>query len=243
MPLITRFTTPGQRPAFGEPDRYSWGVLRVAILDLGDTLVGDSQPFPHVPDALRALAKFNLPRPSTPSRLTLLLVSDFTMVDPPVTKAKTAALVKEYLALLDGFGLRSFFTPVSKRITLSTQVGVNKPNRRIYEAALERSGTGATLHQCLAITENAAHLAACRKLGMATLRFGGDFTDWSAAPDLVKDLVAASASADAVEEGVFRRSLEAHGQIGAADEPLASGVTHVVGEGGTELERKRYSAI
>ena len=218
-------------------------MIRVAILDLGGTLVDDAHPFPHVPEALSALARIKLPGASPPSRLTLLLVSDFTMPEAPVTKAKTAALVKEYVALLEGFGLRPFFMPISKRITLSTQVGVLKPDRRIYEAALERSATGATLDECVSISEDAAHLAVCRQLGMATLRFGEDFTDWSAAPNLVRNLVAAGAASDEAEERLFGRSLDAHGQVGPPGRSLASGVTHVRDAVGDELVRKRYSAI
>lgn len=36
--------------------------------------------------------------------------------------------------------------------------------------------------ECLSITEDAGHVAACKALGMRALRFGGDFTDWSMRP-------------------------------------------------------------
>ena len=225
-------------------------MIRVVIFDLGDTLVENSKPFPHVVEALDALGRMRLADGASPKRLTLLLVSDFTMVDPPVTKVKTTALVKEYLALLEGFGLRRFFTPVSKRITLSTQVGVFKPDRRIYEAALERSATRATLNECLAITENGAHLAACRDLGMATLHFGHDFTDWSNGLAMVTDLVHGSAAADSSEQALFVRSLELHGQVGDTVGPVGGTVgsvvgsaTHVRGKDGAGVERTRFTAI
>ena len=86
-------------------------------------------------------------------------------------------------------GCASSFEPVERHVTLSTQAGVNKPDRRIYELALTRLGTDATLGDCLSITENAEHVAACRALGMQALQFGVAFTDWSQAPQLVRSLI------------------------------------------------------
>jgi len=124
-------------------------------------------------------------------------VSDFTMPDPPVTKAKVDLIVRDYLAQLDGFGLRRFVKPVDRHVTLSTQAGVFKPNRAVYELALTRLGTSARLADCLSITEDAGHIAASKQLGMTTLRFGGDFTDWSDAPFLVRRIVAPTSTVDA----------------------------------------------
>jgi FMN phosphatase YigB (HAD superfamily) len=117
----------------------------------------------------------------------MCLVSDFTMPAPPVTQAKIATLFDEYLSLLDGFGLRSFFEPVEEHITLSTHAGVNKPDRRIFEMAIERLGMTAQLLECLFITEAVAHLNAASALGMQTIPFNapGGFTDWADAPLLV----------------------------------------------------------
>jgi hypothetical protein len=85
--------------------------------------------------------------------------------------------------------LRRFFQPVSRHVTLSTHAGVMKPDRRVYELALERLGTDAGFDECVSITEDARHIAACRRLGMEALRFGDDFSDWCEAPLLVRHLV------------------------------------------------------
>ncbi|MGI8807057.1 MAG: HAD family hydrolase [Acidimicrobiales bacterium] len=160
-------------------------MVDVLLLDLGGTLVDGNQPFPHVKAALTTLKKF---QGSSEQRLQLAVVSDFTPADPP-TEAGVRARFKEYLALLDGFGLRRFFQPAAHHVTLSTHAGVPKPDRRVYELALERLGGGARLDDCLSITEHPGHVAACKALGMATLRFGADFTDWSETPLLVRHLV------------------------------------------------------
>ncbi len=215
-------------------------MISVLLLDLGDTLTDGTQVFPHVPEALAALRKLEN---GDGARIQLCLVSDFTMPSPGGPPVRT--LFSQYLAVLDRLDLRRFFRPVGRHVTLSTHAGVMKPDRRVYDLALERLGTGATLAESLVITEDAAHVEACRKLGMATLRFGDDFTDWSEAPAMVRQL-ANPAGVDAEEAAAFRRSLSEHGQLAESDGPLAPGVTHVIehdDEGNEVVRRKRFSAI
>ena len=170
-------------------------MIKVVMFDLGGTLIDDArQPFPHVNDALTAIAEF---KTTDGEALRSCLVSDFTMPSAPVTAAKITALFNEYLDILEETGLRSFFEPVGKRVTLSTQAGEVKPDRKIFEKALQRLGADAELEECLLITENAAHINKARTaLHMQTLQFGSagagqpDFDDWAEAPALVAKLVA-----------------------------------------------------
>jgi len=173
-------------------------MVDVLVLDLGGTLVDGDQPFPHVKAALGALQRF---RGSSGRPLQLALVSDFHPAGPP-TPAGIKARFTEYLRLLDGFGLRRFVQPVGRHVTLSTHAGVAKPDRRVYELALQRLGAGATLGDCLSITEDAGHVVACQALGMRALRFGGDFADWS---DLDPRVV-----------GLLRRRTRERGPLGQA---------------------------
>jgi hypothetical protein len=150
-------------------------MIKVLMLDLGQTLIdGANKPFPHVLEALTTIA-------SAPSAPKTCLVSDFKM---ELTAAKA---MKEYLAILDAAGLRSFFEPVQKRVTLSNHAGTVKPSRKIFETALRRLGVPATpLKNCSFITENAEHIKAARqKLHMQALQFGVDFTDWADVPALL----------------------------------------------------------
>ena len=169
-------------------------MLRVVMFDLGQTLVDAHQrPFDHVREALAAIAGFCS---ADGKPLRSCLVSDFTMVPPPITPAKLRPVFEEYLALLDSTGLRDLFEPVRRRVTLSTHAGVLKPERAVFEKALSRLQSKATLAECLFVTENAAHVHAARQaLGMTTLQFkapggsGFDFEDWSQAPALIAHLV------------------------------------------------------
>ena len=197
-------------------------MVDVLVLDLGGTLVDGGQPFPHAKAALFALQRF---RGSSGQPLQLALVSDFHPADP-ATPAGVKARFTEYLRLLDGFGLRRYFQPVGRHVTLSTHAGVTKPDRRVYELALQRLGSGATLTDCLSITEDAGHVAACKSLGMRALRFGGDFGDWSEAPLLVRQMIdPTSAHNTALALGVW---LDAHHRrkvAGVDGEPTAARAT------------------
>ena len=189
-------------------------MIRVVIFDLGQTLVDDTDhPFPHVKEALGVISTFT----SGGRPLRSCLVSDFLMPTPPVTSEKIKALFNEYLAILDHTGLRPFFEPVQKRVTLSTHAGVGKPNRQIFEKALRRLGAKVPLNECLLVTEDPTHIQAVHQnLYMATLRFRSsgstefDFDDWSQAPMLIANRISAHLSAN-VEAALKVHLAAAHG--------------------------------
>jgi len=184
------------------------------MFDLGDTLVdAQGRPYPHVREALSAIARL---KTAAGRPLRSCLVSDFMLAAPPATSPKVAALFAQYLDLLDATGLRPFFEPVTKRVTLSTHAGAMKPERAVFEKALKRLGVTATLAECLLVTESAAHVRAARsKLHMRALQFrppgaaAGDFADWADAPALIAHEVAPDHEANLHE--VVRAHLAARG--------------------------------
>ena len=163
-------------------------MIRVLMLDFGETLVHWETPFPNVPAALQALKLF---RAASGVPLQLALVADCHMPSTGATPARIDEVFQEYLTLLDAAGLRTFFEPVSRHVTLSAHAGVLKPDPRVFSLALTRLGLLAAWDECLIISDDWEQLAACRKLGMSTLRFSGIpadetcFLDWSEAPLLV----------------------------------------------------------
>jgi FMN phosphatase YigB (HAD superfamily) len=206
-------------------------MIRVVMFDLGGTLVdNDRHPFPHITDALTAMAAF---KTADGKPLRSCLVSDYTMPEPPATQAKITALFKKYLAILDQTGLRAFFEPVEKRVTLSTHAGVAKPDRRIFETALQRLGAKVPLEECLFITEDAGHIKEAReKLKMQTLQFGsagaGGFEDWADAPALIANLVAPGQAANS--HAAIKAHLAAKGVDLVHAEPAGSDRMTVSGQ-------------
>ncbi|WP_441289041.1 HAD family hydrolase [Sorangium sp. KYC3313] len=153
----------------------------VLLLDLGGTLEYGGVV---LPDAARALDVVSGFRTSSGQRLPVALVSDFTMPASGSGPVEIERLFHEYVDMLSHLGLAPYFQPPEQRITLSTQAGVRKPHRAVFELALERLGVAPRLDACLFVTESAEHVGACRALGMHALRLGpdGDFDVWSAGP-------------------------------------------------------------
>lgn len=176
-------------------------MLTTLIIDLGDTLVKDNKVLPFVTESLTALKSFQL---QDGSPLSMCLVSDFHQAQP-FTPQRVDEIFNDYLELLAQFGLSEFFEPIQEKITLSTHANIFKPDRRVFELALQRLGNTRRLDECLFITENDTHIDACRRFGMETLTFGTTdpevgFDDWSIglmliankfAPDNLSNLQAA----------------------------------------------------
>jgi FMN phosphatase YigB (HAD superfamily) len=177
-------------------------MIRVVLFDLGLTLIDSrDQPFPHVKEALTTIQSFTT---AHGKKLLTGLVSDFDLAAPPATPAKISAIFSRYLAVLDGTGLRPFFEPVQRRVTLSTHAGVLKPDRKVFETALARQRSKASLKECLFITENQDHIRVARTaLRMSALQFRSDasttfdFDDWLQAPAMVAHLIDAGGGSNA----------------------------------------------
>src|SRR5512132_596333 len=98
--------------------------MKVILFDLGNTLE-NTQVGGLLPGALKALKAIQEMKGADGKPAVLALVSDFG--DIPATPAQIDASLQEYLEIIDNLGIRKFFEPVSKRITLSTQAGATKP--------------------------------------------------------------------------------------------------------------------
>jgi beta-phosphoglucomutase-like phosphatase (HAD superfamily) len=135
-------------------------MIGVLMFDLGMTLIdANGQPFPHVETALTAISDL---KTADGKALRSCLVSDFRMPPPSPTAAQVTALFDEYLAILTATGLRPFFEPAAERVTLSAHADARKPDRKIFEKALQRLGADVSLEECLLITEQATHIKEAR---------------------------------------------------------------------------------
>ncbi len=154
-------------------------MIKVVMFDLGGTLERSGSLLPHAADSVAAVSGF-FARDGAP--LEYCLVSDFTLA-APFTDDRVAAILEEYLQILQTLGLRDLFEPIERRVTLSTHANVMKPDQRVFDLALERLGGTVALEESLFITENPAHIAAARALGLDCLQFGIDgpdgFSDWA----------------------------------------------------------------
>jgi len=189
-------------------------MIRALLFDLGNTLLreADRVLFPHVTDALQTISQL---KDEGGVPLERILASNYP-AELPVSHSKLAQVFTDFVEILQHTGLKEFFEPVDRHVTISGQAGHPKPEQQFFVKALQRLGGNLTFPECVMITEDAAHIIACKNLGMNTLLFGGhvsppiaeaDFVNWLDAPLLIAKLVSPEGSANA--EAAIRGHLEA----------------------------------
>jgi FMN phosphatase YigB (HAD superfamily) len=109
--------------------------MKLILFDLGKTLEDGDVLLPGARSALEQISALD----RDGSAVHLGLLSDFTM---PASPADIPGIQQEYYAILDALGIRSFFEPVDRWVTLSTEVGVFKPEAAVFRRAAEKAGPG-----------------------------------------------------------------------------------------------------
>ncbi len=142
--------------------------MRVVLFDLGNTLIDNHHNL--LPGAEEMLNAAQLLQDPDGQLVKLALVSDFTS---PATPEQVEPIRQQYYSILRGTNLAKFFDPLPVRVTLSTEVGVGEPDRRIFRAALDKIDSSLHFHHAIFIEENPAHVAGARRLGMMAIHFKG----------------------------------------------------------------------
>lgn len=141
--------------------------MKIVLFDLGKTLEDQDVLLPGARETLHTIQAM---QDSSGAAVVLALVSDFTMTD---ISGQIPVIQQQYYDILDSLGIRSFFEPVSERVTLSTEVGVFKPDESIFRAVIEKIDEDLSLQCVVFITENLEHVEAARDLGMTAIHFKG----------------------------------------------------------------------
>ncbi|WP_458778701.1 M20/M25/M40 family metallo-hydrolase [Arthrobacter sp. D3-16] len=141
--------------------------MKLVLFDLGDTLERDGVLLPGALETLDAIASL---RTEGQPAVVLGLLSDFHM---PARPSDVAIIQQQYYALLEGLGIRQFFEPVAERVTLSTEVGVFKPDEAVFRAAAAKVDPALDFGQVLFVTENRGHVVAARQLGLMAVHVRG----------------------------------------------------------------------
>ncbi|MEX5716948.1 M28 family peptidase [Geodermatophilus maliterrae] len=211
----------------------------LVLFDLGGTLESDGVLRPRAMETLRELTDL---RSGGRPAVVLGLLSDSRA---PAGPADVAAIVAEYRTLLGELGIRRFFEPLSRHVTLSAEVGVRKPAPAVFRAAVARADPTLGFGDVLFVTEDAGHVRAARRLGMTAVQVrpsGGAGGDVAALPDLlpvVRDLLTRGPAGLAATPGEARTLLGGHVVVtgdGAADRrPAPPGELRVAGAAAEQL--------
>jgi FMN phosphatase YigB (HAD superfamily) len=160
-------------------------AVKIILFDLGDTLEHNDTLLPGAVETLTAVSQLH---DNHQQPLGMGLVSDFDM---PQTPADIPSIREQYIEILENLQIRTFFEPLDQRVTLSTEVGVFKPDRRVFRAALDKFDPALSLKAVMFITENMDHIKAVRRLRMRGIHFGSDITSLMDLIPLVREFAAA----------------------------------------------------
>jgi hypothetical protein len=141
--------------------------MKIVLFDLGKTLEDDDILLPGARETLAAIAAMH---DAAGDPAVLAVVSNFDM---PTSPEVIDPIRQRYYDILENLGIRSFFEPVAQRVTLSTEVGVPKPRRRIFQAAVDKVDPRRRFEDVIFITEDPEHVAAARRFGMEAVHFQG----------------------------------------------------------------------
>jgi FMN phosphatase YigB (HAD superfamily) len=145
--------------------------MKVVLFDLGKTLEDQDVLLPGARETLQAIQEM---QDHSGEAVALALVSDFDMPDAP---EQIPIIRQRYYEILEGLSIRSFFEPVADRVTLSSEVGVFKPDEKIFRAVIEKIDEGLRFGDVVFVTENREHVIATRHLGMSAIHFKGPGQD------------------------------------------------------------------
>jgi len=141
--------------------------MKLILFDLGDTLEHQDVLLPGAMEVLQTVSNL---KDSEGQPVLLALVSDFLMLRQP---SDIPRLQQQYYDLLGRLGIDAFFRPLEQFVTLSTEVGVFKPDRLIFQTAIEKAHADLAFSDVLFVTENREHVQAVRTLGMHAVHFKG----------------------------------------------------------------------
>jgi FMN phosphatase YigB (HAD superfamily) len=142
-------------------------VMKIVLFDLGDTLEHNDKLLPGAFETLSNIKKIN---DNQNQPVILALISDFLPAKSPDEIEK---IKEKYYNILDNLGIRSFFHPVNERVTLSTEIDVNKPNKEIFRYAIDKISKDLSFKEVVYITENKNHINAVREMEINGIHFKG----------------------------------------------------------------------
>ena len=106
--------------------------MKIILFDLDKTLEDNGALLPGAQEMLSAIQGMKYFEEKSPA---VALVSDYYVANNP---EGIETLKKQYYRILEKLGIQPYFQPLSKMVTLSTEVGVRKPDQIIFRNAIDK---------------------------------------------------------------------------------------------------------
>jgi FMN phosphatase YigB (HAD superfamily) len=144
--------------------------MKIILFDLGNTLEFNGDLLPGAIELLSSIKTMDV---SNDSSHDIALISDFDNFDNGLHLVDVKPFMMKYYNILQKLGIASFFDPLYKHVTLSTEVGVRKPDKKIFRAAVDSFEKDLSFENVLFITEDSSHVSVARQLGLNAIHFKG----------------------------------------------------------------------
>jgi|SRR6476469_3652070 FMN phosphatase YigB (HAD superfamily) len=141
--------------------------MKIVIFDLGNTLEHNDK---LITGAFETLSNIQKMYDDKNQPVMLALISDFLQAN---SQDEIKEIKEKYYKILDNLDIRPFFEPVNERVTLSTEIDVNKPEPRIFRYAIDKISKGLSFKEVIYITENKDHVIATNEMGINGIHFKG----------------------------------------------------------------------
>jgi FMN phosphatase YigB (HAD superfamily) len=143
--------------------------MRVVLFDLGGTLINENTQ-EILPDAINTLSGIKNIIDSNGDPLILGLISNYGNIH--MSNEEKIVNRNQYYNLLNKVHITQFFEPLDQKVTLSSEIGVEKPDERIFRAAIDKIQRELPYEQVFFITENHHHIKAVDSFGMIGIQYG-----------------------------------------------------------------------
>jgi FMN phosphatase YigB (HAD superfamily) len=147
-------------------------TVKIVLFDLGDTLEHED-PVTHedtlLPGAIETLSSIKDMKDSNNQPVILGLASDFGLPRDPGNQNDIKEKQEKYYRIIKKLGIDSFFVPFNERVTLSIEVGIEKPKEEFFRAAVNKVSNGLSFDNVIFITENKEHVDAVCQFSPAAM--------------------------------------------------------------------------
>jgi FMN phosphatase YigB (HAD superfamily) len=139
--------------------------VKIVLFDLGNTLMNEDEGI-LLPGATETLSSIQQMKDINNQPVILGLASNYGLSNNEVVIKRAQ---EKYYGDLEKLGIDSFFKPLNQKVTLSIEVGVEKPKKEFFSAAVNKVSDSLSFDNVIFITENKEHVDAVRQFSPAAM--------------------------------------------------------------------------
>jgi FMN phosphatase YigB (HAD superfamily) len=140
-------------------------TVKIVLFDLGNTLMNEDEDI-LLPGATETLSSIQQMKDTNNQPVILGLASNYGLSNNEEVIKRAQ---EKYYWDLEKLGIVSFFEPLNQKVTLSIEVGVEKPKEEFFRAAVDKVSVSLSFDNVIFITENKEHVDAVRQFRPAAM--------------------------------------------------------------------------